>query len=227
MWQGYKEADFNAKTIDWLNDLTPEEVSNLYEEGITLKDENGFGKLDIYAPIQYINPGVHYIRWIGLMEILHTQSFKDLMTWPGFVVAYALSEEDEFLQNEEDPDRYTSRRIKPQKSKIGRDEFGNKVISITGNPGRKRVVRNMILRSCWRMWFGRPYFDLIPQDKLLGYKAANKSLMSDNGIYFMELYSDPFSASLAENRAKQAAFNQYIGIEKVYEQCLAESGFRF
>jgi hypothetical protein len=223
VWGGNHEKSFTANTVNWLRNQN----SEIFERGITLKDVHGSDRIDIIEPMQYISPGVHYIRWTGPLDILNSNVFREIMTWPGFVVAYAVSEEDEFIQNQELNDRYISRGITPSKKRVYIDEFGNKRIDINGNPGRNRVVRNMILRSCWRMWFGASYFELIPETKILSFRDANKNMRLKDEIHFIELYEDPFLAHHPENRAIQQQFNKHIGIEEVYEQCLEESGFRF
>jgi hypothetical protein len=224
---GYKEYLVDNALVLKLKSLNKNEIEDFFLEGISIKDELGFERISVYAPIPYIIPGVHYVRWIGDKTIMESRTFLQLLSFPGFVVGYALSEEDDFLQNQEDPALYESRKNLLLKVKLKNDEFGRKVVDISNNPGRKRIVRNMILRSCWRMWFGDAYFELIPKDKLVSFKDARISRQLNSNIYFVELYDNPFEAGLAKNRLLQRNFFEHIDIESVYRKCLQESGLKF
>ncbi len=224
---GNRDYPINLILIERLKNLTFDEIGTFFLDGISIKDDKGNEKISIYTPIPYIIPGVHYVQWIGETSILQSKLFAQLLSLPGFVAVYALSEKHDFLQNEIHPGFYENRKYPIPGRKLKVDEFGHKFVDISGNPGRKRVVRNMILRSCWRMWFGEAYFELIPKQKLTSFQGARISTQLSNGLYFIELYENPFEAELKENLMLQKKFNDHINIEKVYNDCLLQNGLRF
>ena len=134
--------------------------------GIYIRDENGRTIINCFRPIPYILPGIHYIDWTGNIDLLKTSIFEKMMKLKGFTACYAMSEEDEFVQNSTDFESFKDRNLEIPKNTIKRDEFGNVFIDPIQNPGKDFVIGHTRLRSCWRMWFSDEYFEFISREKM-------------------------------------------------------------
>ncbi|UBM59995.1 hypothetical protein LAG90_04940 [Marinilongibacter aquaticus] len=186
-------------------------------------------KISLAPAIPFIAPGCYSLKWNGELNNLNLNVFNDLFTDPEFVCAYAFSEVDEFIQNERNTQWYESRGIPVDKSRVIRsnDKYTPDAVDISGNPGRHRQAQNMVLRSCWRMWFSHNYFKVIPKEKIEGFEGARVNKILDNGLHFIELYENPFEAAKPENRAIQKKFNEWIDIEGVYRDQVKRFGSKF
>jgi hypothetical protein len=189
----------------------------------------GSGSLTFSIVVPFILPGTYRVRWHGKRENLDMEIFEDLMTDKEFVCAYAFWEMDDFIQNTSNVQPYQFRNIPYDKTRVikATDRHSPDDIDIDGNPGRSRQVQNMMLRSCWRMWFSDNYFRLIPREKLQAFDGAYHNEQLSNGLQFIELYENPYDANKLTNRQIQKRFNEWIGIEEIYEYQKNEFGARF
>lgn len=163
-------------------------------------------------------PGCDRIIWKGEKGKLDLTLFEPFFKLNGFVCAYSFWQFDEFIQNEVYLRNYELKGIPVNKKKIYTKD-GDKCITIEGNPGRLRQVRNMVLRSCWRMWFSNNYFELIDKEKVEKFNYCNKNILIKNNVRFIELYPNPFESDNPENRIIQKEFNNLVGIEELHKAC--------
>lgn len=173
-----------------------------------------------------ISPAVYRVMWQGTLDKFNIEAFEKLFKHPGFVCAYLFWRMDEFYQNFSKPVRYEQRGLWYNKDWIYKDKWGEQFIKIDGNPGRSRQVCNMMLRSCWRMWFGKNAFELISKEKVERFSNCRINKVLENGIHFIELYENPYESYLNENRKIQKEFNEWIDIEGIYKMCLEKGGLK-
>ena len=130
-------------------------------------------------------------------------------------VAYCFDEEDNWFQNADTPTAYQVRgRSYAHLNVYFDEEWVEEKIDISHNPGRSTFVNGYELSSCWRMWFGPSFYELVSQDRLLAFPQARRVEQTDTGHVFIELYADPFEADLPENREVQQAFRDWVGMEE-------------
>lgn len=208
------------KGIKLLEKISTEEFEF---RGIYAHSGNSFSSEDsIYfgGVIPFIQPGTYRVIWRGDCKNLDLSIFDELITDPEFVCMYAYWQFDNKLQNEHQLEWfYLQDKIDFPKNKIIVDpnHSDRKILNIDGNPGRDRQVQNMILRSCWRMWFSEKYFQVIPKIKIETFNGARQNLILENGLHFIELYANPYDAAKKESREIQKKFNEWIDIEGVFK----------
>lgn len=143
----------------------------------------------------------------------------DLLTHPRLRAAYCCDEEDHWMQNADSPTAYQVRgRSYAHLDVYFDEEWVEEKIDISHNPGRSTFVHGYELSSCWRMWFGPSFFELVSAEHLLAFPQARRAERTDRGHVFIELYADPFEADLPEHRKAQQAFRDWIKLEELTEQ---------
>ncbi len=95
---------------------------------------------------------------------------------------------------------------------------GMEVIDISNNPGRMDLVAGMWLGATWRMYFGKPFFEYVPKEKLLSFPEAYHMEELENGVVFIQLYEKLFESSGEENRALQQSFREWVGMDELVKQ---------
>lgn len=193
------------------------------------KSDKSKSSLMFQTVIPFVLPGPYSIRFTSDFTTFDITDFEELMTDSEFVCAYCFWEIDDFIQHAPTVQYYELKNLPYDKSRVikSTDKYTPDGIDITGNPGRSRQVQNMVLRSCWRMWFSENYFNVVAKDKIESFQNANQNIVLENGLYFIELYKSPFDASKPECRAIQKCFNEWIDIEGIYHEQLEKFGARF
>jgi len=148
-----------------------------------------------------------------LTEIINTY-----INHPNFIVGYLFNPDDEYFQSADDPTPYNVKGVPVPQDKIYLDEYGEKAIDISNNPGRKKLVSEMWLMSCWKMWFGKHFYEHVSKEKLLSFSSANKVEELENEVTHIELYENPFEAGKTENREIQQAFRDWINMDELEEK---------
>jgi len=179
--------------------------------------------------IPFISPSSYNIRLNVNISQLDMSDFKELMEDKEFACAYAFPFIDDYVQNAETVQYYELKNLSFNHKKVikSSDKYTPDEIDITGNPGRSRQVQNMILRSCWRMWFSDNYFKVIPKEKIESFDGGKQNKVLENGLHFIELYDNPFDANKPECREIQKKFNEWIDIEGVYQYQAKHFGAKF
>jgi hypothetical protein len=182
------------------------------------------GRSDEYLILQtitgFILPNPYVIRFKTPIEKFDPSNFDELFNDKDFVCAYAVSELDNFIQNAPSVQYYEFKDVPFDKKRVikSNDKYTPDEMDLTGNPGRSRQAQNMILMSCWRMWFSENYFEVVPKEKIENFEGAKVNTILENGLHFIELYESPFDAAKPESRAIQKKFNEWIDIEGLYKE---------
>lgn len=141
--------------------------------------------------------------------------FNELLSRPDFVFGYAVDAEDDFRQNESWPGNYEIYRLTPEHVKWTKDSSGQRVIDISGNPGRSEVVSNALLAIGWKMWFGKEIQQHFPVAVLSAFDDAYSIWDYPHGVVGVQLFEDPKGAlSQKKNRDIQTAFRQHIKMDE-------------
>ena len=88
-------------------------------------------------------------------------------------------------------------------------------VDISGNPGRKLELPGMRIVAAWRMWYGRGAFPFLPRERLLSFPDAHRIEELENDVVFIELYEDPLDYENPENRRRQQAFRDWMGLDEL------------
>lgn len=95
------------------------------------------------------------------------------------------------------------------------DMWGGLKYDIRYNPGRKDLISYTWLMAAWKMWFGKPFFDLVPKQKLLEFIEEYKIKEQSDGIIFVQLYENLEESWTFENMRLQQKWRDWIGFDSL------------
>jgi hypothetical protein len=205
----YETRKFSNSFLDKINS---EDIFSLDVYGS--KDEAGDSSSFTITEPAHRNYGqviyLTYLAGADLTEIINTYTGH-----PNFIVGYLFDTEDEYFQSADDSTSYDMKDFPVPEDKIYLDEYGDEAIDISGNPGRKKLVSEMWLMSCWKMWFGKHFYEQVPKEKLLSFSSANEVEELENEVIHITLYENPFEANKTENRETQQAFRDCVNMDEL------------
>ena len=195
--------------------------------------------LEIQSSLGPGGPSLQYTRFLdwgfqGLFLRTPYDSAPDLARMlkltsiKGFTFAACADSDDVQWQSETFISNYeTSGRSYAGMAKVYDPTWERDMIDIKQNPGRISLFVGMWLQSGWRMWFGQPSFKYMPPRRLLSFPQAQIAEQLKSKVIFLQLYPDADAFAERDNRARQAAFRKWMGMD-IYEDhatdFLASSG---
>lgn len=145
-------------------------------------------------------------------EVIHPEVLQELTLHPNLIVGYCCDEEDEFLQSAGHSSHYKVRN-KSLAGVVasGPTHFGEFDIDVSTNPGRRIMGNGYWIMSCWRMWFGKRFFEEVAsRGRIMAFPGpVRKECIGDDRL-FVELYGDAFATVQEKNRFVQAQFSELI-----------------
>jgi hypothetical protein len=216
--------DSSHKTIRFSEKILPAFRNELEKRmGFSIEEGEDYGgrNLRFAIPAHRIPPET--IWWhLNDQQSPPAEVFNDLLSHPGFVFAYAEDYEDSYRQNTEWPGNYIP-PMKPENVKWTVNKSGQKVIDISGNPGRNKIVKNARLGIGWKMWFGKESRSWFPREMLLAFNQAQKISELPNDVIEVQLFKEPKGALRDLSlREVQKAFRRHIGLDKLIEELDAD-----
>lgn len=138
------------------------------------------------------------------------------------IVAYIVCSEDNFWQNMEQTDIYKAFNkpfdyLKLIKSPMFENE---RIIDIEQNAGHSHIVDDLWFGSCWAMWFGKRYYEYIPESLIASFKDGFENMQLDSGARRVLLYEDISSFDKLENREIQQKFRYVTGMDVVAHELM-------
>lgn len=133
-----------------------------------------------------------------------------------FIVGYGYDSEFARWQSEINPSHYQIF----DKPMIGvklywNDFFNEQQIDIKANPGRMTLVKGMWLSVTPIMYFGRPIFNYIPENKLINYKSAISINKVNEDVIKIVLFENIFEAEEENNYQKLKDFRRDFAIDEL------------
>ncbi|MDF1674364.1 MAG: hypothetical protein P1U44_01515 [Vicingaceae bacterium] len=239
----FKKESFNGIHVyGFVKDKLPFDPKEIYVSGITYGNKkfsqtilNKINTEDVFSVNLY---GVKEQGWkesLTITEVAHrnygqviyltcladkdlTEIIKSYVSHPSFIVGYLFDTEDEYFQSANNPTPYNVKGVSVPQDKIYIDEYGEEAIDISRNPGRRKLVSEMWLMSCWRMWFGKHFYKHVPKERLLSFTPAKKVEELENEVTHIQLYENPFEAAKTKNREIQQAFRDWINMNELEEK---------
>ncbi|MNG10616.1 hypothetical protein D3C84_940960 [compost metagenome] len=68
------------------------------------------------------------------------------------------------------------------------------------------------------MWYGEEYFQYVDKVKLATFKNCDETRNLSGSAIRIRLYNDPLEYNKEENRRRQWAFREYVGIDDAAEK---------
>lgn len=133
------------------------------------------------------------------------------------IVGYICDGMDNFWQSTEQVANYKDynkayEHLKLIQSPIFKHEM---IIDIEQNPGHYHIVNDLWFGSCWAMWFGKQYYDYIPETAIASFNEGYENVQLENGARRVILYEDIFSYDNPNSRKVQQKFRDITGMDIV------------
>jgi len=214
--QAYDIGRFKKKLLE---EVQSEDILNLSVED----NENRFsltrGAYD--SNISWVAFNIAY-EFYEMNRALIMKHIDNFMIGHNGIVAYACSLEDEFWQDNEDIDYYIINgrsldNIHTKSSSLFPDDV---IVDTEFNPGHSHIVSGVWFGSCWRMWFGKNYYQYIPKEILLSYKSCFESIKISEDVLRITLYENVWDYDNQENRTIQKEFRDQIGLDEIAHELI-------
>ena len=88
-----------------------------------------------------------------------------------------------------------------------------KTFDISKNYGRASITRKTWLIATWKMWFGKPFFELVSKERLLSFPFALEIKELENERVYIQLFEKVEESSKPENREKQRLFREWCDFD--------------
>jgi len=172
-----------------------------------------------FSIVKNANEGSLLITFnISQSEILDWDTEIDkCMVSEDIVVAYECSDKDFYWQNTDNILSYQVEGKSLDDVKLTYRKFGLKeqIVDIEYNPGHEHRVHGTWFGSCYRMWFGKRYYQCIEKDKLKNYKNCYENVELENDVVRITLYKDIWEYNESTNREIQWDFRNSVEMDKV------------
>ena len=110
-------------------------------------------------------------------------------------------------------DDYVEQNGTSRKSK--RNYQGCYEMNIEHNPGYFHVVDGIWFGSCYRMWFGKEFYQYISKEKLQSFANCYENCELENEVTRITLYENMWDYAKEENRQRQWDFRRSVGMDEV------------
>ncbi len=204
---------FGEHFIAELEGMSAEESDQLMGvgSGITLADETEELSFKVIHPGTKDRPQVIYWEIMD-QQLLSSDLLQQLIHHPKFTAGYCADAMEIKLQSEINIGVYKGYGLKPKH--VTTNEYGDQVVDISKNPGRKKLVKGFWLMSCWKMWFGVPFIDIVGKSTLDSFDQGVLNVV-ENYVITIQLYENPFAAEDKKNRQVQQAFRDHLKMDEL------------
>jgi len=210
---GLEESIHRAKYVDNLK-----EIENIGKGlNIELETDEEFGPQFRIIKAGRSEAG-QVLAWILPYDSFLSIDFEFLLIDPAFVCGFCFDHDFVFWEDTLDIGTYKFFKKPYEHLPKVRDELDRLVIDISKNPGRSVLLPNIWLQSAWRMYFGIKFFELVPKERIMGFKGAEKNKILGNGVIFIELFEDVFESDKDENKTRLQAFRDWIDMDGLEEK---------
>jgi hypothetical protein len=140
-----------------------------------------------------------------------------------FIVAYLYDEDYEVVQNTAYSDNYSHRNYPAYILNSLKDtpyhinEFNEKQYDVKNNPGKMDLIGYCWLMAAYKMWFGKPFFEIVPKEKILSFTDAYEIKELADGKIFVQLFEKIEESASAVNMEKQRKWRKWLEFEKLIE----------
>lgn len=93
-----------------------------------------------------------------------------------------------------------------------------KVYNILSPPGRSQQISSTELLACWKMWFGKEFYHVVPKERLLTFKGAFIIEELANDVVFVQLFENVEDSYLGNARRLQRKWRKWLDFEGMIER---------
>lgn len=95
----------------------------------------------------------------------------------------------------------------------GKDE--EVIVDVSQLGGYDFYFHGLCFTACWKMWFGRPYYHIIPKKAFLDVQQVQQAVELKNEVVKITLHEDPFQWRLEPNSEFQMLFRNQLGFDQL------------
>lgn len=148
---------------------------------------------------------------------------ETIINYESFIVAYLYDEDYEVVQSTAYSDNYSHRNYPAyilnslKNTPYHINEFGEKEYDTKSNPGKMDLIGYCWLMASYKMWFGKPFFEIVPKEKILSFTDAYEIKELKDGKIFVQLFEKIEDSASAVNMEKQKKWRKWLDFEKLIE----------
>jgi hypothetical protein len=161
------------------------------------------------------------LEWLNsnLDFLLNSHSMNYFLRNPSFICGYCCDNGDTFQQSQEE-----------RQNIIGTDpndpykwESVVERIDVSNHWGRSKETCGLEFMAAPIMWFGEPFYKIIPKEKLLEFKYSSLENVEGRQLVFTKLFDVYDSPAKSQNRQRQEEFWKFFDLEKVVNKYKSEN----
>lgn len=149
---------------------------------------------------------------------------ESIINTEGFIVAYLYDEDYEVVQSTEYSNNYSHRKysayildsLKHVPYHI--NEFGEKQYDVKNNPGKIDLIGYCWLMAAYKMWFGKPFFEIVAKERILSFSDAYKIRELPDGKLFVQLFEKIEESASKENMDKQQKWRAWLNFDELIKK---------
>lgn len=150
------------------------------------------------------------------------EEMNEIVTYSsGFIAGYLYNEEYMYVQSTSSETNFLDRNIcqgildtlKKTPFKLG--VFGDKEYDVKFNPGRQILIGRTWLMAAWKMWFGQPFFEIVPKEKILNFPHALEIKELPGGQVFVHLFDKVDESYTPDSMFRQWKWNEWLDFDEL------------
>jgi len=215
----YKDWAWNEKKF-WkgLKSYTGDVWSSIYDRN---------GNIIHIGPTGTRNPHLSISIKIEKTKFLPSNpEIEALINQPGFVAAYLFNETYTYVQSESYEGNFKGRKdLSPEiletikHTPYRMHMHGGREYDTRYNPGRQILIGHTWLLPAYKMWFGAPFFNIVPKERIASFSHAVeiKEVLPD--ILYVQLFENIEESHSKDSMFRQAKWSEWLNfddLEKKY-----------
>ncbi len=149
------------------------------------------------------------------------EEIETIITAREFVAAYLNDEEYVYVQSTPYESNFKGRNLDlssiintPYKI----SEHGDREYDTSYNPGRKDLIGYTWIMAAWKMWFGEPFFELVPKERILSFPDAIEIKELPYGQVYVQLFEKIEESASKENMDKQRKWREWLNFDELIKK---------
>lgn len=103
--------------------------------------------------------------------------------------------------------------------KVYTDKYRQKVVDLSGRPGRWAKHPKFNYCGASKMWFGPSFYEIIPQERIVSFGGGAVEIkVLENDVTYVHLYETVFDGDDPHNQKVQKAFREHLRIDEITQQ---------
>jgi hypothetical protein len=212
--KGWKEKKWDEKKHkELIEGLTSSETFIL-----SSSDGNAFSVNDVEA----VKKPYQHFRIVQDNEVFNPANSEigEVISREGFSCAYLYDEEYETQQSALCQNRvlvYGNSALF-RRFQLIKNDLLIKVYNILSPPGRSHMISSTDLLACWKMWFGKEFYHIVPKERLLSFKDAYKIEELANDVVYVQLFEKVADSATRKGQRIQRKWRKWLNFDDLIKR---------